>query len=42
MSTLKIPEGHPKKDELEKVAKTLLAFLPIHSLYISVEKDLAH
>ncbi|MCR5862695.1 hypothetical protein LRS05_11305 [Flavobacterium sp. J372] len=43
MSTLKIPEGHPKKDELEKVAKTLLEFLPIHSLYISVEnKDLGY
>ena len=43
MSILKIPEGHPKRDELEKVAKTLLEFLPIHSLYISVEnKDLGY
>lgn len=43
MNNIIIPEGHPKKDELEKVAKTLLEFLPIHSLYISVEnKDVGH
>jgi hypothetical protein len=37
--TIKIPENHPEKEELEKVTKALLDFLPLHSIYLSVDNN---
>lgn len=34
--TIKTPENHPSADELKEVANKLLAFLPLHSIYFSV------
>jgi len=37
MNSIKIPENHPGGEQLKKVAKTLLEFLPLHSMYFSVD-----
>ena len=35
--TITIPENHPQREELEKVTKALLDFLPLHSIYLSLD-----
>jgi len=37
--TITIPENHPEKQELEKVIKALLDFLPLHSIYLSLNDN---
>jgi len=37
--TITIPENHPEKEELEKVIKALLDFLPLHSIYLSLNDN---
>jgi len=37
--TITIPENHPEKQELEKVIKALLDFLPLHSIYLSLNEN---
>jgi len=36
-NNINIPETYPQKEALQKVSKTLLEFLPLHSIYFSVE-----
>ncbi|WP_116786992.1 hypothetical protein [Flavobacterium psychrotrophum] len=37
--TITIPENHPEKQELKKIIKALLDFLPLHSIYLSVDNN---
>jgi len=37
--TITIPENNPEKQELEKVIKALLDFLPMHSIYLSLNES---
>jgi len=37
--TITIPENHPERQELEKVIKALLDFLPLHSIYLSIDNN---